>query len=56
MTKYEISEKTVVSKAGKEITFIVINVSVGGELMEIGSILKTESIDKIIALQEKFGA
>lgn len=53
--KYEITEKKITSKSGKELTFIVVNIPVGGELIEIGTILKTEEIEKTIKLQEKFG-
>ena len=54
-TKYTITEKEITSKNGKQLTFITVNITVAGELMEIGSILKTDEIVKIENLQKKFG-
>lgn len=54
-TKYVITEKEITSKNGKQLTFIVVNITVAGELMEIGTILKTDEITKIENLQKKFG-
>lgn len=54
-TKYVITEKEITSKNGKQLTFIVVNITVAGELMEIGTILKTDEIAKIENLQKKFG-
>lgn len=54
---YTITEEIITSsKSGKEITFIVISVSVGGENLEIGRLLKTEDVEKKLNLQLKFGA
>ena len=55
MINYKITEKNITSKNGKDLTFICVNVSVAGELIEIGTILKTEEIVKYERLQEKFG-
>ena len=55
MTNYTITEKEITSKNGKQLTFIVVNITVAGELMEIGTILKTDEIVKIENLQKKFG-